>query len=202
VHLFLELTTLVFFLLVVAHAIVCRGRLGASLVLAAGVLGLVRETFVVARRILYGYADLSLQVGATPVIGAIIWGYSIYIAIAWTEGMTGENLDDLRPTWKLATGVGLFMVCLVGFYEPLLALVDMARWQDGTRTTEGVPWIALLGYPSLSVPFVLGWCAVERRAREHHWSGLRQALVHGAAVVILALVHATGLQALKDALGW
>ena len=196
-HLFLELTTLAFFLAVVAHALLRRGRDGAWLMGAMLALGFLRENFVALHRLLYSFADLHLHLGVAPLITAIIWGYSIYVAICWAEAICGESLDAKRPSRRFLLAIGLFMIALVGFYEPFLELVGMAKWQDGTRRTLGVPWIALIGYPTLTVPFVAGWCVVMRRRNGRARWGWMALLV-----VTLAFGHAWGLQALKDALSW
>lgn len=193
---FLELTTFAFCAAVAWHAWVLRGRKGLSFLFALLVLGFVRENFVVLRDILYGYGDL-LTLGAAPVLGTVIWGYSLYVAVCWTESMTGERLDDLRPSPRFLTLVGGFMMALVGFYEPFLELADMARWQEGTGKTLGMPWIALIGYPSLTVPFVVLWCRLTRIEA----AALRRALL-AMTVPLLAVAHAWGLAALKNALGW
>ena len=195
-ELFLELTTFVFCGIVVWHAWSLRGSKGLSFLAALLALGFVRENFVVLRDILYGYGDL-LTLGAAPVLGAVIWGYSLYVAVCWTEVMTGERLDDLRPSVRFLAFVGLFMVALVGFFEPFLHLVDMARWQTGTRSTLGVPWIALVGYPSLTVPFVVLWCRLTRIAGP---GGRRLALT--LSIPALAIGHAWALAWLKASLGW
>ena len=194
--LFLELTTFVFCLIVAAHAWRLRGAMGLSFLLALLGLGFVRENFVVLRDILYGYGDL-LTLGAAPILGAVIWGYSLYVAVCWAEVMTGERLDGLQPSPRFHLLVGCFMVALVGFYEPFLDLVDMARWQDGTRKTLGVPWIALIGYPSLTVPFVMLWCRVTRIA-----SVLQRRTLLAVTVPLLAVAHAWGLAQLKELLDW
>ncbi|MEM9558566.1 MAG: hypothetical protein AAGC60_30215 [Acidobacteriota bacterium] len=201
-HLFLELTTLLFFLVVVAHALVLRGRDGAWLMGSMLALGFVRENCVALYHWLYRFADLHLHLGAAPLITAIIWGYSIYIAICWAESVCGEavcgdSLETRRASPRLLAALGVFMIALVGFYEPFLELVDMAKWQDGTRRTLGVPWIALVGYPTLSVPFVAGWCHIMRRHR-----GRARLAWMTVFVVTLAFGHAWGLQWLKGVLGW
>lgn len=195
-ELFLELTTFAFCAVVAAHAWRLRGLRGLSFLFALLVLGFVRENFVVLRDILYGYGDL-LTLGAAPILGAVIWGYSLYVAVCWTEVMTGERLDDLLPSPRFLLLVGLFMMALVGFYEPFLDLVDMARWQDGTRKTLGMPWIALIGYPSLTVPFVKLWCRLTRVGS----SLLRRTLL-SVTVPVLAIAHAWGLAQLKELLSW
>ena len=201
-HLFLELTTLAFFLLTVAHAVARRGRIGVSIMAALLLLGFVRETFVVLYQWLYGYAELHLMLGKTPVIASIIWAYSIYIAVVWAEGITGQELRPAPPGVAFLGACAAFMICLVGFYEPFLELVGMAKWEEGTRRTLGVPWIALVGYPTLTVPFLAGWSAIAGRFRDRPGSpwGQRSAMV--TFVIALAFVHAWGLQLLKSVLGW
>ena len=197
-HLFIELITLVFFLLTVAHGVARRREDGVWLFGSLFFLGFVRENFVVLRDYLYGFAPLNLMGGKAPLIASIIWGYTIYIAICFAEGMTGESLDDRRPSVRFYVFTGLFMVATVGFYEPFLELIGMARWEDGTRATGGVPWIALIGYPSLTLPFLALWCWSMRTGRGVAPRAVRIVLLIGT----LALVHAAGLQALKDGLNW
>ena len=196
-HLFLELITLAFFLITVAHAIVLRGRSGAAFFGSLLFLGFVRENFVVLRRVLYGFAPLTLQLGKAPLIAAIIWGYSIYLAVVWAEAMTGESIEDRRPSGRFLVLTALFMMALAGFYEPFLSLVGMARWEPGTRESFGIPWIALIGYPSLTVLFLLLWCRVMLRR-----PGAARTAVLLASLACLAVLHAAGLQGLKDLLGW
>ena len=69
----------------------------------------------------------------------------------------------------------------------------MAKWQEGTRTVLDVPLIALIGYPSLTVLFIPIWSWALRGKRT---------VTLAAALTVLAVVHALGLQALKRLLGW
>ena len=151
---------------------------------------------VAIREILYGFAPLHLHLGRAPLIATIIWGLSIYAAIVFAEEVTGEPARRRIPSAKTLGAVALFMIALAGFYEPFLARVGMARWQEGTRATLGVPWIALVGYPTLAVGFLLLWGWVARRAKSLRFA----ILVLG--IPALAIGHAFGLQALKDSLGW
>ena len=196
-HLFIELLTLLFFLATVAHAVWLRGKSGAGLFGALLFLGFVRENFVILREVLYGFAPLTLMLGKAPVIASIIWGYSIYLAVIWAEAMTNESLEDRRPSGRFLTLAALFMIALACFYEPFLKLIDMARWQSGTRATLDVPWITLIGYPSLTVLFLLLWCQVMRRP-----AGIARTVLLLAGLTVIALLHVIGLQGLKDLLRW
>ena len=195
-HLFLEIFTFLAFLATVWHAGSTRGREGVAFLGALFLLGLLRENAVAIRSLLYDFAPLALNLGRAPLIATIIWGFSIYAALVFAEEVTGEALDRGVPSARALSAVALFMIALVGFYEPFLARVGMARWQEGTRATLGVPWIALVGYPTLAVSFLLlwGWAAKRRL-------GLRLAIL-ALALPALALGHAFGLQALKRSLGW
>jgi len=196
-HLFIELLTLLFFLATVAHAVRLRGRSGAGLFGALLFLGFVRENFVILRQVLYGFVPLTLMLGKAPLIASIIWGYSIYLAVLWAEVMTGESLEDRRPSGRFLALAALFMMALAGFYEPFLKLIDMARWQPGTRATLDVPWIALIGYPSLTVLFLLLWCRLMRRP-----PGAGRTALLLAGLTFISLLHVVVLQGLKDLLGW
>ncbi|MCB1058405.1 MAG: hypothetical protein KDD11_23125, partial [Acidobacteria bacterium] len=103
-----------------------------------------------------------------------------------------------RPSTAWLLFVALFMISLAGFYEPLLSRVGLARWEEGTRTTFGVPWIALVGYPTLAVTFLLLWSAVLGRWQRAGHRVLALALT----LTPLALAHAEGLHRLKHLLGW
>ncbi|MEO1087905.1 MAG: hypothetical protein AAFY88_27030 [Acidobacteriota bacterium] len=195
--LFLELATLLFFALAAAHAARRHGRFGVLLIGFLLLLGFLRENFVTLERLLYGYGDLHLELGAAPLIGAIIWPYSIYVACCWAERMSGVDLVPGLTRGPFLALVALFMVSLVGFYEPLLHRVGMARWEEGTRAIAHTPWIALVGYPSLAVPGVALCGALIRRT-----SGWRLAAGLAVGAAALAVVHARSLQALKDGLGW
>lgn len=195
-HLFLELFTLASFLAIVAHAARNRGGGGVALLSALFLLGLLRENAVAIRALLYDFAPLALHLGRAPLIATIIWGFSIYAAIVFAEEVTAEPIGRRVPSARALGAVALFMIALVGFYEPFLARVGMARWQEGTRATLGVPWIALIGYPTLAVGFLLlwGWAAKGTHP-------LRLAILV-LGLPALALAHAFGLQALKSSLGW
>lgn len=201
-HLLLEVVTLACFLAVAAHAVWLRGRAGLELVAALLWVGFVRENFVLLRELLYGFAPLHLRLGRAPMIASIVWPYSIYLAVAWAEVMTGETLEQSNRchglSGRLLGGVALFMMALACFYEPVLARVGMARWQEGTRGTLGVPWIALVGYPTLACAALLAWTWVRGRIA----SPVRRAGMLLPLLAALALAHAWGLQALKDRLGW
>ena len=198
-HLFLEVFTLASF---VATGFWARRRWGRDGVWLYGflfLLGVARENFVVLERVLYGYADLALMLGAAPLIGAVIWGFSIVVAMAATEAIRGAPFALDRPprAAELAL-VGLAMIALAGFYEPFLAAVEMARWQPGTATLAAVPKIALVGYPSFALLSLWAVGSILGRVRR---AGARVAA--GLLVGIpLAVAHAWSLQRLKEALGW
>lgn len=198
-HLFLELFTLGSFLATGWWARRRFGRDGLWLYGFLFVLGGVRENFVILERVLYGYADLTLMLGRAPLIGAIIWGFSIAAAIAACEAIrrTPFALDRLPRVGELLW-VALFLVALAGFFEPFLKLVEMARWQPGTATLLNVPKIALVGYPSFAVATlaVSGWILGRWRS-----AGARLVAL-ALATPPLALGHAWGLQRIKEALGW
>jgi hypothetical protein len=150
----------------------------------------------VLRDILYGFAPLHLMFGRAPLIASIIWGYSIYAAVVWAETVSGERYGARRPSGRFLAFVAVFMIALACFYEPFLALIGMARWQAGTRTVLGIPLITWIGYPSLAVPFLLLWSwAMGRDSRAKRLATLLIPLP------FLAIGHALGLQAVKDALG-
>ncbi|HEX4960560.1 MAG TPA: hypothetical protein VF173_06955 [Thermoanaerobaculia bacterium] len=73
----------------------------------------------------------------------------------------------------------------------------MARWQAGTRSTLGVPWITWIGYPSLAILFLLLW-GLSRELR----AGAARAAALLFFLPVLAVGHALGLQTLKRWLGW
>lgn len=195
-HLFFELSILVCFLASAGHAVRTRGRSGGALFAALFLLGLARESWVLLRDLLYGFAPLHLLLGRTPLIATLIWGFSLYAAAVWAEAVTGEPLER-QPSARFLAAVALFMVALAGFYEPLLELAGMARWQEGTRSTLGVPWIALVGYPTLATAFFALWGGLPSRPGAWGRRGAGFALLP-----LLGVLHAQGLQLLKRSLGW
>ncbi|GMU64434.1 MAG: hypothetical protein AMXMBFR36_07080 [Acidobacteriota bacterium] len=198
-HLFFELFTLAAFAATAFWAYQRWRRHGAILVGALFALGGVRENFVILERHLYGFADLSLMLGAAPLISAIVWSYSILVAVAVAEAILGRPFaPDRLPRAAELAWVAATMIALAGFYEPLLARTGMARWEAGTVTWLEVPAIALVGYPTLAVASLALVGAILRRWRS---TGQRVAVL-ALAIPALALAHAAGLVALKRALGW
>ena len=195
-HLFIELFTFGCFVAVLVHAAWCREGEGLALFGSLVALGFVRENAVVLRGLLYGFAPLHLMLGKAPLIATIIWGFSIYAALVWAQEATGEPIGLRTPSVRVLGAVALFMIALACFYEPFLRLIGMARWQEGTRATLGVPWIALVGYPTLAVGFLALWGGAAARG-----AGVRFAVLV-VGIPALALGHAFGLQAVKRALGW
>jgi hypothetical protein len=196
--LFFEIFTLASALVAWLHAWARRGAAGAWLLGSLLALGWIRETFVALRDLLYGFPVLDLIFGGTPVMAAVIWSFSIYAGICWWEEVSGWRWSERPPAMGPLGAVAGFMVLLACFYEPFLALTGMARWEPGTRTTAGVPWIALIGYPSLTLLFLAGYGAVVAR-----WpAGLARLLTLALLLPGLAVAHAWGLQQLKRALDW
>lgn len=162
-------------------------------------LGALRENLVALARLLYGFADLTFELGAAPLIAALVWGFSILAAVAAGEALAGRRFEpDRRPDGAILALAALFLVALAGFYEPLLARAGMARWEPGTVTVARVPAIALAGYPTLGAAALAlsGWVLGRWRERAP------RLLAFAVATPLLAFGHAVGLQALKRWLGW
>ena len=197
-HLFLELTTLAAFLACAIAATRKRGALGLWLYGSVTVLGALRENFVVLARALYGFADLAFTLGRAPLLSAVIWGLSIDAAVAFAERTTPDRLAPGRLPARFQAAVAAFMLALAGFYEPFLKLVDLARWEPGTRRVFGVPQLALVGYPTLALLFLALFAFVTAR-----WPRPGPRFVAFAlAIPVLAFGHAAALTALKRWLGW
>lgn len=162
-------------------------------------LGALRENLVALARLLYGFSDLTFELGAAPLIAALVWGYSILAAVAAGETLLGRRFDPAAPAdGRLLAVAALFLAALAGFYEPLLARVGMARWEAGTLEVANVPAIALVGYPTLGAAALAlsGWIQTRWRERAPRLAA------YALAAPLLALAHAAGLQALKRWLGW
>ena len=189
--LFIEVLTFFFFLITVAHAWRTRGRRGLALFGSLLLLGAVRENYVALWKLLYGFSPSDLMLGEAPLIASIIWGYSIYLAVVWAEEVTGEPLRDERPPGRFLAAAALFMIALACFYEPFLALIRMARWQEGHPNDPGRPLDRLdrLPHSHRPLPAPVG-IEIEDKPLLH------------PALVLLGAAHAEGLQALKDFLGW
>ena len=197
-HLFIELFTLFSFLICIVEALRSRGATGGWFFFAALTMGVVRENFVIVRDYLYGFAPLTLMVGKAPLIGAIIWGFSIYACIVWAEVVSGERFDRTPPTPRFTGLVCLFLLSLAFFFEPFLKLIDMARWQAGTRSVLDVPLIAMIGYPSMTALFLAMWGPLLGPDRPP----ARRAGGIVVAMTAISLLHVVALQGLKGALGW
>ncbi len=198
-HLFLELATLAAFLATGVWAARRWGRDGAWLLGFLCALGVVRENFVALRRLLYGFAAVTFELGRAPLVATVIWAFSILAAMAAAEAILGRPVRAAAPPRPGELAVeALFMVALAGFFEPFLALVDLARWEPGTATFLGVPGIALVGYPTFAVLALVagGWLLGRYRGR---WS---RAAALALAVPPIALGHAWALAWLKRAAGW
>jgi hypothetical protein len=196
--LFFELFVVAGALFAGLHAWARRGAAGAWLFGSLLLLGWVRETYVVLRDLLYGFPVLDLVFAGTPVIAAVIWAFSIYVALSWSEEVGAPRWRDDLPAASTLLLVAAFMIALACFYEPFLAHTGMARWQSGTRRTAGVPWIALIGYPTMAALHLLAYGATARWLPRAWPRGVALALL----VPALAIAHAWGLQRLKHALGW
>ncbi|MFN7942013.1 MAG: hypothetical protein U0X73_10445 [Thermoanaerobaculia bacterium] len=197
-HLFLELATLAAFLAAAVIAARRRGTEGVWLYATVTALGALRENFVVLAQALYGFADLAFAVGRAPLLSAVIWGLSIDAAVGFAERVTPDRLAPGRLPARFQAAVAVFMLALAGFYEPFLKLVDLARWEPGTRRVLGVPQIALVGYPTLALLFLALFAFVMAR-----WPRPGQRFVAFAlAIPALAFAHAAALTALKRALAW
>ena len=197
-HLVLELLTVSFTALAGLHAWARRGTAGLWLFGSLLLLGAVRESFVAFRDLLYGFAPVYLELAGTPLIAAVVWAYSIYAALAWSDEVAGPQSSEAVPPALTLGLVALFMVALACFYEPFLAMTGLARWEEGTRASAGVPWIALIGYPTLAVAFLVVHGAIAAAVRHP----LARLLAVALAVPALGLGHAWGLQELKRLLGW
>lgn len=199
VHLLFELAIAGGFAATVVWAGRRFGRDGLWLAGFLFALGALRENFVALARLLYGFSDVTFELGAAPLIAALVWGFSILAAVAAGEALGGRRFDPAAPAdGRLLAIAALFLAALAGFYEPLLARVGMARWEAGTLEVAHVPAIALVGYPTLGVAALAlsGWIQARRRA------GAPRLAAYAVAAPLLALAHAAGLQALKRWLGW
>lgn len=195
-HLFIELLVVLAFMATMVH--LWRRPGGGWLLLSFAVAGWVRETYVLLMRYLYGFAPLTLVLGPTPVISFVIWGFSIYAALLFAETLTGTAAGDRHPHPSLLAAVAVFMMTLAIFYEPFVKLIAMARWESGTRTTLDVPWIALVGYPTMAVALLAAHATVLRKVR----ATLARTIALLVTMSVIAVGHAAGLQRLKDALDW
>jgi hypothetical protein len=126
-HLFLELATLGCFLAAAVHAVRLRGRDGAGLFAALLWLGFVRENYVLLQELLYGFAPLALQLGRAPLLAAIIWPFSIDLALIWTEIATGET-RLARPLPRAAVLTAGLAVLGIAHARGLQALKDLLGW--------------------------------------------------------------------------
>lgn len=209
-HLFIELVVIAAFVAAMAHA-VARFGLKPGLVYAGALLwlGVAREAFVVIGDYLYGFAPLTFEIGRLPLVAALIWGFCIHAAVVFAEVVTGESLVEslvptrryggleLRPSAVFLVATAVFLESLACFFEPFLKLIGMARWEAGTRTLLDIPWIALVGYPTMALLFLPLFAATARAV-----TGRRLVSSLAIRVGFVGVAHAWALQGLKRALGW
>ena len=190
---FVEVVVLVFFVGVSWGVVRRHGADGAWFIGMVALAGFARENWVSIHRILYEFAPLRVFVGKAPLVATVIWAVSIELARIWSDVVLGPR--SVRSSrWA---GVALFMVSLAFFYEPFLKAIRFARWEPGTRTFLDVPWIAMIGYPTLALVILAGFeggMKIRTRLARIGWLFL--------FVPLLAIGHGAGLAALKHRLRW
>ena len=192
--LFVEVVVLAFFVGIAAELLIARGSEGAWFLGAIVAAAFLRENSVALHRVLYEFAPLKVFLGKAPMVATVIWAVSIELSRLWAETVLAPRA---RRAARLAA-VAAFMVALAFFYEPFLKAIRFARWEPGTRTFLDVPWIAMIGYPTFAVLFLIVFETVLERFRKP----LPRLAAFGVLLPAIAFAHAAGLTALKRAMGW
>ena len=90
------------------------------------------------------------------------------------------------------------MIALAFFYEPFLKLIGMARWEAGTRIFLNTPWIALIGYPTMTLLYLAVWRWIMTRFTRN----ASRIIAFIILIPPVAILHALALQAMKTFLRW
>jgi len=192
-HLFVEIVVLAFFAGISAELILVRGTAGVWFLATVVVAAFLRENDVALQRVLYEFAPLRIFFGKAPMVATVIWAVSIELSRIWSEAVVRSPRRSIQRA-----AVALFMVALAFFYEPFLKAIRFARWERGTRTFLDVPWIAMIGYPSFALLFLIAFDFVVERWRR----AAPRLAAFAVALPVIAIGHAAGLAALKRALRW
>lgn len=116
---------------------------------AGGLLGFLRECFVVWFTPLYDFGDFTFTVLGIPVIMALFWSNFSYVALRWTENLfstsfvESSRVDDQLPV------IFAIMAAISLAFEAFASQYNMIIWR-------AQPVLTLWGGTPVVLPFAYG----------------------------------------------
>jgi len=158
--LFLELAALVLTGFLVYHSLRFRGAAFTAMFFTGGAfLGVLRENTVALLTPLYAYnpATFHLWIGAAPLILAVFWSFTLYLALSLSEVIAGGSLLDGRRRAGVILLSMAFMAAYACFNEAYSSLFPMVLWKFTPAVTlwGGTPVMVLWGYAGMALIFLL-----------------------------------------------
>jgi hypothetical protein len=158
----LELIALALTGLLIWHSARTRGAAFTWMFFLGGTfLGLVGENVVaqVAALNLYSYspATFHLWVGAAPLSLMVFWSYTIYLALTFSEVITGGDLIGGRRRVRVIMLAMVFMASYACLNEAFASIYPMVLWKFKPALTlwGGTPAMVLWGYAGMGLIFLL-----------------------------------------------
>ncbi len=158
----LELIALALTGLLIWHSAATRGAPFTLMFFTGGaLLGLVRENVVaqVSALNLYSYNPLTfhLWAGAAPLIMMVFWSYTIYLALTFSEAISGGDLiGGKRRVWVILLSM-VFMASYACLSEAFASIYSMVLWKFKPALTVwgDAPAMLLWGYAGMGLIFLL-----------------------------------------------
>lgn len=154
-------------------------------------LGLIRENVVsqVAALNLYSYnpATFHLWVGAAPLMLMVFWSYTIYLALAFSEVITGGDLIHGRRRASVILLAMLFMASYACLNESFSSMYPMVLWKfkPALSIWGGTPAMVLWGYAGMGLIFLLALLVIFRL----RIPAIYRVMVFCASVIIMIPIH-------------
>ena len=188
----LEIIALALSGLLIWHSARTRGAAFTWLFFLGGaLLGLVRENVVaqVPALNLYSYspATFHMWVGAAPLILMVFWSYTIYLALTFSEVITGGGLISGRRRSLVILLAMLFMAAYACLNEAFASMYPMVLWKFKPALTVwgGTPAMVLWGYAGMALIFLLTLLLVYKlRVRTAY-----RLIIFCASVIIMIPLH-------------
>ena len=188
----LEIIALALSGLLIWHSARTRGAAFTWLFFLGGaLLGLVRENVVaqVPALNLYSYnpATFHMWVGAAPLILMVFWSYTIYLALTFSEVITGGGLISGRRRSLVILLAMLFMAAYACLNEAFASMYPMVLWKFKPALTVwgGTPAMVPWGYAGMALIFLLTLLLVYKlRVRTAY-----RLIIFCASVIIMIPLH-------------
>ncbi|MFA5079706.1 MAG: hypothetical protein WC541_09510 [Dehalococcoidia bacterium] len=196
----LELIALALTGLLIWHSAATRGAAFTWMFFPAGaVLGLVRENIVaqVAALNLYSYNPLTfhLWAGAAPLIMMVFWSYTIYLALTFSEVITGGDLIGGKRRVLVILLSMVFMASYACLNEAFASIYSMVLWkfQPALALWGGMPVLLLWGYAGMGMIFLITFLLVYKlRIRTVY-----RAIIFCASVIAIIPLHLLWIAAFR-----